>query len=71
MSKTETPCEFAEQFMSDAIRLAYDQGYNDARLPLNLPRDNAPGYRGRERSEEITNDLLARLRRLTKVDGDL
>lgn len=57
--------EIGEQFVKEAIRVAYDQGYNDARTPLNLPRDNAPGYRGREKSEEISTDALARLRRLS------
>lgn len=60
----QTDGEIAIRFVKDAIRSAYDRGYNDARLPLNLPRDNAPGCRGREKSDEIANDVLARLRRL-------
>lgn len=56
--------EVGDQFVKDAIRSAYDQGFNDARIPLNLPRDNAPGYRGKDKSEEIAIDVLTRLRRL-------
>lgn len=62
--------EDGEQFVKDAIRSAYDRGYNDARVPLNLPRDNAPGYRGREMSEEIATDALARLRRLPSPEAN-
>lgn len=61
---TQSVGEIGERFIRDAIRSAYDQGYNDARLPLNLPRDNAPGYRGRDKSDEIAADVLARLHRL-------
>lgn len=60
----------SERFIRDAIRSAYDQGYNDARLPLNLPRDNAPGYRGREKSDEIAVDALAQLRRRAAQEDD-
>lgn len=53
------------QIIRDAIRSAYDRGYNDARNAKSVPGDNALGYRGRDMSEEIAVDYLARLRRQT------
>jgi hypothetical protein len=34
--------------VSDAIRCAYDCGYNDARNAKSIPGDSAPGYKGRD-----------------------
>ncbi|MDO1582393.1 hypothetical protein [Rhizobium oryzicola] len=53
-----------EQFVRDAIRSAYDRGYNGARNAKSVPGDSALGYRGRDMSEEIAVDVLARLHRL-------
>lgn len=65
--------EDGEQFVRDAIRSAYDRGYNDARNAKSVPGDSALGYRGRDMSEEIAVDVLARLSRLPPpqpiVDG--
>lgn len=37
-----------ERWLKDAIRDAYDAGYNDARKHGAVTGDSAPGYRGRE-----------------------
>jgi hypothetical protein len=54
--------EVGGRFVTDAIRAAYDQGYNDARTPLNLPSDAVSGYRSQEKTEEIAVDFLSRLK---------
>lgn len=57
-----------EQFVRDAIRSAYDQGYNHARNAKSAPGDSALGYRGRDISDEIAMDVLARMRRLSSLE---
>jgi hypothetical protein len=56
--------EDGEQFVRDAIRSGYDRGYNDARNAKSVSGDSALGYRGRDMSDEIATDVLARMRRL-------
>lgn len=57
----DTLTDDQEQVVKDAIRSAYDRGYNDSRIAKSVPGDNAPGYRGRDKSDEISGEALARI----------
>lgn len=48
----------------DAIRGAYDLGYNDARNARTAPGDGAPGYKGRDVEADHGGALLHRLEHL-------
>ncbi|MFD1839101.1 hypothetical protein [Paracidovorax cattleyae] len=47
----------------DAIRGAYDLGYNDARNARTVPGDSAPGYKGREVEQDHGGALIHTLSR--------
>jgi len=51
-----------ETIITDAIRSAYDAGYNDARNAYNTKRDSAKGYRGGDQSHQISTEVLAGIR---------
>lgn len=58
--------ELAKRNIYDAIRGAYDLGYNDARNARAVPGDSAPGYEGRnveaDHGGALLNSLNQRLR---------
>lgn len=55
------PGPLAQRRVFDAIRGAYDLGYNDARNSESMPGDNAPGYKGRDVETDHGNALLRAL----------
>lgn len=61
--------ELAQRNVYDAIRGAYDLGYNDARNARAVPGDSAPGYKGRnveaDHGGALLNTLNQRLRSAT------
>lgn len=60
----------AKRNIFDAIRGAYDLGYNDARNARTVPGDSAPGYKGRDVEEDHGGALFSTLsRRLTAPAG--
>jgi hypothetical protein len=58
----------AKRAIFDAIRGAYDLGYNDARNAKAVPGDNAPGYDGRNVEADHGGALLHRLNQLLKAE---
>jgi len=54
--------DHGDQIIKDAIRSAYDQGYNDCRISGDVAGDTAKGYQGRARSGEISYETIGRLR---------
>ena len=50
-----------KRVVQDAIRSAYDTGYNDSRRVSAKPGDSAPGYRGRDVEADHGGALIARL----------
>jgi hypothetical protein len=55
----------AKRRVFDAIRGAYDLGYNDARNAQAIPGDSAPGYKGRDVEADHGNALMHALERYT------
>lgn len=51
----------AKRRIFDAIRGAYDLGYNDARNARTTPGDSAPGYKGRDVEADHGGALLSAL----------
>ncbi|MEG0922006.1 MAG: hypothetical protein RSD57_12380 [Comamonas sp.] len=56
--------DLAQRIILDAIRSAYDTGYNDSRLAKSVPGDSAPGYEGRNIEADHGGALIARLNQL-------
>lgn len=56
--------EYSKRVILDAIRSAYDLGYNDARNARTVPGDSAPGYTGRQVETDHGGALIATLERL-------
>ena len=54
----------AERGILDAIRSAYDLGYNDARNARAVPGDSAPGYKGRQVEGDHGGALVHQLNKL-------
>lgn len=65
--------ELAKRNVYDAIRGAYDLGYNDARNARAVPGDSAPDYEGRsveaDHGGALINSLNRRLRSATAIDA--
>ncbi|MDP4076196.1 hypothetical protein [Acidovorax sp. A1169] len=59
----------AEREVKDAIRSAYDLGYNDARGMRAVTGDGAPGYRGQQVEKDHGGALLARLRAIAPTEA--
>jgi hypothetical protein len=55
----------AKRRVFDAIRGAYDLGYNDARSARAVHGDSAPGYKGRDVEEDHGGALISALERYT------
>jgi len=55
----------AKRRIFDAIRSAYDLGYNDARNARTTPGDSAPGYKGRDVEADHGGALICALERYT------
>ena len=55
----------AKRRVFDAIRGAYDLGYNDARNAQAIPGDSALGYKGRDVEADHGNALMHALERYT------
>ncbi|ULR87443.1 hypothetical protein [Comamonas sp. B21-038] len=56
--------DLSQRVILDAIRSAYDTGYNDSRLAKSVPGDSAPGYEGRNIEADHGGALIARLNQL-------
>lgn len=48
----------SDRAVKDAIRSAYDLGYNDARNARTVPGDSAPGYKGRDAERDHGGALI-------------
>ena len=61
--EAEKLAALAKRNIFDAIRDAYDLGYNDARNAKAAPGDSAPGYKGRDVEEDHGGALFNTLQR--------
>lgn len=63
--------EYSKRVILDAIRSAYDIGYNDARNARTVPGDLAPGYTGRQVEADHGGALIAALDRIAARPPDV
>jgi hypothetical protein len=61
----QEPVAMAKRRVFDAIRGAYDLGYNDARGARAVHGDSAPGYKGRDVEADHGGALFSALERYT------
>lgn len=58
LASQAVPSDLVKRNVFDAIRAAYDLGYNDSRNAKAVPGDGAPGYKGRDVETDHGGALL-------------